>query len=211
MRSYYKTLLTDPHNRKKASFPCISASCSNSGQKAVAGAGPEAGGGDHQLPARPAASSLPSHHQESVSQVSGGFGSLFLQAWTIPAVSEDMDSSYRGLACLLETSCLLSASPPCFQTSSTPTSLLKHACNPAALTFLCVRKSTVTSDSSRCGGLPEITLWVSGSPLQPRAQDGGQWQSWQSFKDSSLLSRPPHLAVSSVPSPLDLDQEKEIY
>lgn len=101
---------------------------------------------------------------------------------------------------------------PCFQRSSTPTSeLLKHACNHTALTFLCVRKSTVTSDSSRCGGLPEITLWVSGSLLQRKAQDRGQWQSWQSFKDSSLLSWPPHLAVSSVPSHLDLDQETEIY
>lgn len=97
----------------------------------------------------------------------------------------------------------------CFQRSSTPTSLLKHACNPTAFTFLCIRKSNVTSDSSRCGGLPEITLWVSGSPLQRKAQDRGQWQSWQSFKDSSLLSRPPHLAVSSVPSHLDLDQGRK--
>lgn len=37
-----------------------------------------------------------------------------------------------------------------------------------ALVFPCIRKSTVTSDSLRCCGLPETTLQGSGSPLQQR-------------------------------------------
>lgn len=82
---------------------------------------------------------------------------------------------------------------------------------PTAHVFPCVRKSTVTSDSRRCCGLPEITVWVWGSALQQRAWEGGQWPNWQPVKDSSLLPQPPHLAMSSVPSPLDLDQEREIY
>lgn len=36
---------------------------------------------------------------------------------------------------------------------------------PTARVFPCVRKSTVTSDSRRCCGLPEITLWGRGSAL----------------------------------------------